>query len=196
MSQPTYEIVFRGKLLRDFDRATVVSNLMALFRTDAARVEAMLGQQKLVLKRGLGKDAAIRYQDVLRQAGIMVAAIAEAAAEPASASASPASAPAPAAGSTTPPAPAPAPVTANAAAADAASGLTLAAVGTPVLENPAKPAARSFDLSAFSLDAPGVILVEKPAPPRRSFDTSLLELAPQPEPEPDPQRPLRSVFDE
>jgi hypothetical protein len=166
MSESTFEIVFRGKLLRDFDRATVVANLMTLFRIDAARVEAMLGQQKLVLKRGLSKEAASRYQDTLRQAGIMVAAISETG--PAiSAEPLPSAAP-------------PAPATPDSAGASPPSGLTLSAVGTPVLEGQIRPAARSFDLSAFTLDPPGATLIEKKPAPVRNFDTSLLELEPAP----------------
>jgi hypothetical protein len=179
MSEPTFEIVFRGKLLRDFDRATVVNNLTQLLRIDAARAEAMLGQAKLVLKRGLSKDAASRYQEVLRQAGVMVAAIAESSAtpgNPASTATEAAPAPVSAPVSATPATAAPA----RAATAATTTSLTLAAVGTPVLEQQGRPAARNYDLSAFTLDAPGTVLVVKKPPPPRSFDTSMLELEPAP----------------
>lgn len=183
MSEPTFEIVFRGKLLREFERSTVVQNLVQLFKVDAARIEAMLDQPKLVLKRGLGKEAAQRFQDALRQAGMMVAAVQEggsveaAAPTPAPTTAAPVM---PVVAAPRVAAPVAAPVaTAPATSATAGGSLSLAPAGTPVLESVARPQARSYDLSGLSLDAPGTVLAVKAPPPPRRFDSSLeLEAAP------------------
>lgn len=187
MSEPTFEIVFRGKLLREFERSTVVQNLVQLFKVDAARIEAMLDQPKLVLKRGLGKEAAQRFQDALRQAGMMVAAVQEGAPTLA---ATPAPSPMPAPTTAAPvmpvaaaprvAAPVAAPVApAPATSATAGGSLSLAPAGTPVLESVARPQARSYDLSGLSLDAPGTVLAVKAPPPPRRFESRLeLEAAP------------------
>lgn len=179
MSEPTYEIVFRGKILKDFDRATVRRNLAQLFRTDEARIDAMLDAPKVVLKRGLAKDAGQRMQDVLRQAGIMVALLPEGQASAAgNGNVSTATPPAAAA---TPAAPVPPPAAEAAPAPQSApdsGGITLAPVGALVLEHVPKPVVRTYGTGGLSLAAPGATLVEAPHRPRRTFDTSLLELAP------------------
>lgn len=173
MREPTYEIVFRGKILKDFDRATVRRNLAQLFRTDEARIDAMLDAPKVVLKRGLAKEAGQKMQEVLRQAGIMVALLPEGEV-PAAGSASaatPAVAVATPVGPTAPAVPAPPP--------DPDSrGITLAPVGAPVLEHVQKPVARTYDTGGLRLAEPGATLAEAPKKPQRAFDTSLLELAP------------------
>lgn len=193
MSEPTFEIIFRGKILKDFDRATVRRNLAQLFRTDEARIEVMLDQPKLVLKRGLSRAAAQQMQETLRGAGIMVAATPEATAAAA------APAPAPVAAAATPAVATPAPVTmpAPVAAAEAPTGITLAPVGAPVLERVIKPVAREYNLSGLKLDAPGVVLAEARRPPPPKIDTSLLELAPIEEPvEQGPSELTRKLFAE
>ena len=79
MAEPTYEIVFRGKLTRDADPVRVRERLIALFRSDAARIDALLGASKATLKRGLSKAQAAQMQEVLREAGLVVAMVSEAA---------------------------------------------------------------------------------------------------------------------
>lgn len=78
MAEPTYEIVFRGKLTRDADPVRVRERLIALFRSDAARIDALLGASKATLKRGLSKAQATQMQEVLREAGLLVAMVSEA----------------------------------------------------------------------------------------------------------------------
>ena len=77
MAEPTFQIVFRGKILGGFDRAQVRANLAQMFRSEPARIDALLDAPKTVLKSGLTRDAANRYQEALRAAGIMVAVIGE-----------------------------------------------------------------------------------------------------------------------
>jgi hypothetical protein len=166
MSEPTYQIVFRGKILSGFDRDQVRNNLAGLFRTDPARIDAILDAPKTVLKSGIGKEAATRYQEVLRGAGIMVAVMAEA-----SEASAPVAAPAPASAPAAPPAPA-----APASSAPAADGLTLAPVGTQLLPPQAK-VQREFDLSAMSLAPVGAVIGDQTRPSARQFDLSALSLA-------------------
>lgn len=195
MSEPTYEIVFRGKILKDFDRATVRRNLAQLFRTDEARIEAMLDAPKVVLKRGLAKEAGQRMQEVLRQAGIMVALLPEGGVVAGTGAAPPVTVAPPApAPPTAPPVPVTtAPVAPVATAGD--SGLTLAEVGALVLENVHKPRSRSYDLSGLKLAATGEPLVTVPKAGPRQFDTSLLELAPiEEQPEAAPSALTRELY--
>ena len=66
-----------------------------------------------------------------------------------------------------------------------------------MLEAQSRPAARNYDLSAFTLDAPGATLVDKRPVPARSFDTSLLELEAVPvdvEPQTPPSELTRKLF--
>lgn len=179
MSDPTYEIVFRGKILKDFDRATVRRNLAQLFRTDEARIDAMLDSPKVVLKRGLSKEAGQKMQEMLRTAGIMVAVLPEGDAT------APAAAPAPAATQTAPAPPAPvvqrpaaAPAPAPAAATPDPGGITLAPVGALMLDEVRKPVGRTYNIGSLSMAETGATLVEAPKRVERVFDTSLLELAP------------------
>jgi hypothetical protein len=82
MTEPLYQIVFRGKLLTGFSPEQVQSNLAKLFRTDEARIAAMLAQPKWVVKAGVDKVQAQKIQDALRTAGMMVAIMTDAPAAP------------------------------------------------------------------------------------------------------------------
>lgn len=180
MGEATYQIVFRGKILSGFDRATVRDNLAKLFRTDASRIDGILDAPKTVLKSGLNKEAATRYQEVLRGAGIMVAVMGDApeAAAPsvhASTTAAPAatvSTPMPAAA----PPVAPAAVSSAATAAQTADPLSLAPVGAPILP-PKERVVREIDTSAITLAAPGTLLGDQNKPVARQFDLSGITLA-------------------
>ena len=171
MSEPTYQIVFRGKLLTGFDRNQVRANLARLFKSDPSRIDALLDAPKTVLKSALTRDAATRYQEVLRQAGIMVALMADAA---------PVAAPLAATVPSTPQ-PGLSPIAAMAypveppvaiapeSTATAGSGMTLADAGERIIDLTAAPAP-TIDTSALSLAAVGVTLVESRVVPTPQFD--------------------------
>ncbi len=194
MSEPTFQIVFRGKILGGFDREQVRANLARLFRIDATRVDALLDAPKTVLKTGLGKDAASRYQEALREAGIMVAVIGEAV--PA-ATAPQAASPPPSIATTREIVPVPEPGSAPSAssparedAAAATTGLTLAEPGVQLL--PPQPRHKTeIDTSSLTLAQPGVILIEKREVVAPQYDLSGITLGnadepivPQHKPEP------------
>jgi hypothetical protein len=218
MSEPTYQIVFRGKILSGHTRDEVRSRLAALFRTEPARIDALLDAPKTILKTGLSKDAALRYQEALRQAGIMVAAVAESVpvAPVVAAPARPPSTPPTAASPSVPTSQGvPAAIgTDPAVAASAGDGLTLAAPGERIVSEPAPPR-RAFDLSRLSLAEPGAVLSSHaparpppltidhlslaadegpidptPRPPPRDIDTSALSLSARP---PETEKPLTTL---
>lgn len=188
MSDASFQIVFRGKILTGFDRDTVRRNLMALFKADAARIDAMLDSPKLVLKSGVSKDVAARYQEALRQAGIMVAVVSEApppvapvqaaAPLPVAAAAPPVAAPSSPAVASVPATPiVPTSVSsapASAVGAVAVSALSLADGG---FEMPAKPHAPEIDTSALSLAEAGERILPAQPKSERHFDLSGLSLA-------------------
>jgi hypothetical protein len=166
--EATFQVVFRGKLLSGFNAEQVASNLATLFKTDTARAAGMLAQPKWVVKVGLSKDAAQRYQEALRAAGMMVAVIQD---EPAAAAPAPTQA--------TSPAP-PAVVTiASAVLGTPPAAATSEATTDAPLEAKARPPVFNPDLSAYSLAEPGVVLIDvakaKVAPVQ--IDTNALSLA-------------------
>ena len=170
MNEPTYQIVFRGKILGGFDRDQVRANLSRLFKIDESRVDMLLDAPKTVLKAGLGKDAASRYQEALRQAGIMVAVIGEVSAT-VSSEEPPVTLSAMAKTREIQPIPAP-----PAAEAPAASGLTLAEPGVQLLPPQVRKRAE-IDTSALTLAQPGVVLVEKRELAKPEFDLSRISIA-------------------
>lgn len=201
MNEPTFQIVFRGKILGGFDRNQVRANLSRLFKIDESRADALLDAPKTVLKTGLGKDAAARYQEALRQAGIMVAVIGES--SPPSVVEAP---PKPSSMATTREiVPVPAPAATLPAEAIAPQGMTLAEPGAQLLPTQVRKRAE-IDTSALSLAQPGAVLIEKrdiqppefdlsgisiasgtdpidtrPKPAKAAIDTSALSLAEQPQ---------------
>lgn len=185
MTEPYFELVFRGKLLKDFERAQVARSVMQLFKLDESRALSMLDQSKLVLKRGLGREAAQKYQDVLRQIGMMVTMV------PMELSTV-----LPVAPSADSNAIGPTPnrvaerVAASVSQAERTDGTagsrpvvvasepTLAPVGTVLLPAATAVVAKNYDLSRFQLAQVGVQLVEAKPVPRPEFDLSALSLAP------------------
>lgn len=186
--EPTYQVIFRGKLLTGFSAETVSENVAKLFRTEPSRVAAMLKQSKLVLKTGINKATAQQYQEALRQAGMMVAVMADepsGAATPAAAAVAATAAvvtseiAASASGET---AESEAPLDSKPAAPKVeidTSHLSLAEVGAVIGELPRNPHPAPVVVPAnLSLAAPGVLLIEAKPVPKREVDTSALSLEP------------------
>ena len=205
MSEPRFQIVFRGKLLAGFEPAQVRSNLAKLFRVDEARIGAMLAQPKWVVKAGLDKAQAQRFQEALRDAGMMVAvmndlpaAATESGSSEKPAPSAPSAAPEPvrtAQAVSQPPAGAPAgaPETASGISASTAdtplavkpavkafepdlSAFSLAPVGAVLDQNNNKPQGRDYDFSQLSVAAPGTQLVEKVVVKAVEIDTSAMRI--------------------
>lgn len=190
MNEPTFQIVFRGKILGGFDRDQVRANLSRLFKIDASRVDALLDAPKTVLKTGLGKDAASRYQEALRQAGIMVAVIGESSAPLAADEA-----PKPSSMATTREiVPVPQPPAAPPAEAIAPSGMTLAEPGVQLLPPQIRKRAE-IDTSALTLAQPGAVLVEKRAVAPPEFDFSGISIASGTDPIDTRPKPVAAAID-
>ena len=206
MSDQLFQIIFRGKLLSGFTLEQARANLAQLFRTDEARIGAMLAQPKWVIKAGVNKETAQKIQEAMRNAGLMVAVMAdESGAAPTAATAAP-----PATSAAPQPVVAPQPVQAatvkiapvmpvnivpvNAVIdtpSDAAplavkpkvaafepdlSTFSLAEVGAIIDASGPKKAERNFDVAQFSLANPGVQLIDKKPVAAKPIDTSGLSL--------------------
>ena len=89
MSDPLFQIIFRGKLLSGFTLEQARANLAQLFRTDESRIGTLLAQPKWVIKAGVSKEMAQKIQEAMRNAGLMVAVMVDEAASAALAAPAP-----------------------------------------------------------------------------------------------------------
>ena len=203
MSDQLFQIIFRGKLLSGFTIEQVRANLAQLYRADEARIGAMLAQPKWVIKAGVTKETAQKIQEAMRNAGLMVAVMADESSATPIAPAAPnsAAAPGPASAPVTgaPPVQAPtvtiAPINPVVAVIDTPSDeaplavkpkvaafepdlstFSLAEVGAIIDSSGPKKAERNFAVAQFSLANPGVQLVEKKPVAAKPIDTSALSL--------------------
>jgi len=139
MSTPeSFEIVFRGDIQFGQNLADVKVKLQQLFKIDAAKVDALFTGKPVVLKRGLDKSSAEKYQDVLTRAGALVELIAASASVPPTIKSVPAE-----------------PVV--------GTQWTVAPVGSLMMPTSARlaPVNRQFNLSVYSLRPVGGNLVDK-----------------------------------
>jgi hypothetical protein len=186
MSDQLFQIIFRGKLLSGFTMEQARANLAQLFRTDETRIGTMLAQPKWVIKAGVAKETAQKIHEAMRNAGLMVAIMAD---ESASALANAAAAPTSAATSAVAPTPATAPTPAIAAPPAQAATVKIspvtpvdAVIDTPSADAPLaiKPKVAAFepDLSSFSLADVGAIMdASGPKKAERSFALEQFSLA-------------------
>ena len=188
MSDQQYHIVFRGQLVKGASAEQVQNNLAKLFKAEPAKLNHLFAGKPAIIKKGLDRAGADKYEAVLRRAGAVVEIIdaAQIATKPA--------APQEEAINPTPPA---APAAAPQAPADlsvAEAGVTLvehvppppadfdtthlnlAEVGVDLVEAE-KVAAPDYDLSGLSLDPVGVDLADKKPVAPANFDTSQLSLS-------------------
>lgn len=191
MSDQLFQIIFRGKLLSGYTLEQARANLAQLFRTDEARIGAMLAQPKWVIKAGVNKETAQKIQEAMRNAGLMVAVMVDEsgaastapAAPIATAAPSPAAAPNPASAFNAAPAPVIAATPVQAAAAKIAPISPVnAVIDTPSDAAPlaVKPKVAAFepDLSTFSLAEVGAVIDPSgPKKAERSFDLQQFSLA-------------------
>jgi hypothetical protein len=68
----TFDIVFRGDIQFGQNLNDVKLKLQQLFKIDTVKVDALFSGKPVVLKRGLDKTSAEKYQDVLTKAGAIV----------------------------------------------------------------------------------------------------------------------------
>lgn len=155
-----FAVVFKGELVDGADPAQVRTNLGKLFKTDAARVDAMFTGKTVVIKKGIDEDTAENYVAVLAKAG----AVAEVVGTRAKAQTAP-----------SPPA--------AEASAPAAEAKTPEPAPIPQAAAPPAPGARDETAPAppqpldTSMAEPGVILVEPQRIEAPNIDTTHLDMA-------------------
>ena len=188
MSEQLFQIIFRGKLLSGFTLEHARANLAQLFRTDEARIGTMLAQPKWVIKAGVNKETAQKIQEAMRNAGLMVAVMAD---ESSAATAALTPSAAPPTATAEPPAtnaatsaaqPVPAATIKIASVAPVNIAPVNALIDTPSDAAPlaVKPKVAAFepDLSTFSLAELGAIIDPSgPKKAERSFDVAQFSLA-------------------
>jgi hypothetical protein len=161
MAEGQFDIVFTGELVSDSDPESVRDRLAELFKITPEKAAALLGQRRVVIKRGLNGMAAAKYLHAIRQAGAIAQAVDTASAEAARP-------PAEARTQASPPAPAP----------EAPVSLTLAEVGVTLVE-PEQVEEPSIDTSGLSIAEPGARLTELGDIEEPAIDLSGLTLAPE-----------------
>lgn len=136
MSAPEFDIVFRGDIVIGHALADVKLRMQQLFKTDAAKVDALFIGRPVPLKRNLDEATAQKYRDVLLKAGALVEIV-------------------PAGKFATPSAPPPKPVAASPVtpAQPKATVWTLAPVGTRLVDAAYRPViqAPAIDTSHLSV---------------------------------------------
>ena len=169
MAESLFDIAFSGQMMPGADPMQVKTNLATLFKTDAARIEALFSTRTVIKKR-VDENTARHYQAVLAKAGAQVEMV----------RIDPAAAPPAAPTVMTMAEPGVwlvEPVMVPVPEFDL-SGITLAEVGANLAE-PNVPEVPQFDLSGLQLAPPGTVLDDQPPPPPASIDTSALSLAKQ-----------------
>jgi hypothetical protein len=160
-----FRIVFSGRLREGADPAVVRQRLgQALKLTDPARLESLFSGAPVVLKKGVLRDEAVRYQEALLRIGLITEC------QPMAAGGAPAPAPLAASVPAPPPAAAASTVPGDEPQFGRLSGLKLAAQGDLADDEPE---------------------VDIPPPPRRAAPALLVEpaLTPVPAPAPAPVSP-------
>lgn len=156
-SSEMFEIVFRGDIQFGQNLADVKSRLQQLFKIDAAKVDALFTGKPVVLKRGLDKASAEKYQEVLTKAGALIELVSASSEKPL----------APSQKDPTEKSPTSVPAEKSNTSVEASSVVgaqwTLAPVGSLMMPASARlaPAVRQFNLSVYSLRPVGGLLVDK-----------------------------------
>lgn len=178
MSEPRYDIYFKGDLLDGFYSDFVKADMAQLFKTDPARLEAFFSGTPQPVKLKVDKPTAAKYKAALEKIGAKPIIVPMGKAPPATAAA-----PRPETGQS-----------GQAVQADSApagesdwtilpagsdigehrdvrpvsvdtSGLSIAQAGATLVEHPERPTPVQVDISGLSLDEPGATLVENPERP-------------------------------
>ncbi len=72
MDKELYDIFFRGGVMPGENIDNVKDNLAKLFKANATQIDAMFSGRAIVIKKSLGKDAALQYQAAMEKAGAKV----------------------------------------------------------------------------------------------------------------------------
>lgn len=169
MSDSSFEIVFRGKLVRDASPDQVKQNLAKLFKTDVQRIDKLFTGSRITLKKGLSQAQAQQYRQALKKAGAIVVVVdAQSKTDRDNQRKQVQSAKAP---------------------------LQLAPVGTTVIDAVEPSPEPEFDLSAYHMDEPGEKLVESIDIPELEIDLHHLAFDDRDTPNDDSPKPDEPKID-
>ncbi|MDL1967618.1 MAG: DUF898 domain-containing protein [Deltaproteobacteria bacterium] len=73
MSDTLYNVIYRGKVLKDFDVETAKRNLIKMFSLSEKKAEKVLMSRRVVLKKNVDESTAKKYGIALKKAGLDVA---------------------------------------------------------------------------------------------------------------------------
>jgi len=151
MSEASYQILVNGKLVEGVSEAQAKQNMAALFKAPVEKIEPMFSGRTLAVKKGLTKEAALKYKAAINKAGMLAAVAPMETSEAAPA--------------------------AEARASDTdLSHATIAPVGSTVDETP-PPAEPDIDTSGLVMGMTGIDLDDSPPVPEPQIDTSELSAA-------------------
>ena len=73
MTDTLYNVIYRGKVLQDFDFETAKRNLIKMFSLSEEKAEKILKSRQVVLKKNVDESTAKKYGIALKKAGLDVA---------------------------------------------------------------------------------------------------------------------------
>lgn len=162
MSDPLFNIVFYGIIQPGKDKLTVLQNMARLFKTEPSKVQPFFAGGRKVIKSKVNEEMAEKYRAALENIGLVIKL--EETEQPSSA------------------APAEQPTaTASAASSDSSNdGISIAAPGTILIENPVPVTPQEIgDISAISMAEVGADVLEHPVeiPAQEIGDISAISMA-------------------
>ena len=163
MTEQQFHVIFRGTLVKGASQDQVKNNLAKLFKAEPAKLDHLFAGKPVIIKKGLDRAGADKYEAVLRRAGAIVEIV-----DPSQLAAQTNTQKE----AITPTKPAP-----PAAAPQAPDGLTMAEVGVTIVEHVPPPPA-DFDTTHLNLAEVGVDLVEAEKVAAPDYDLSGLTLDP------------------
>jgi len=161
MSEELFDVVFFGILQTGKDKETVMQNMAALFKTDASKLTPYFSGGRKVIKGKINAAAAEKYRAALENIGLTIKI------EPCESAAATGGEPEDSAST---------PATAKIDI----TGLTVAALGSDVIENPVPvPAQKIEDISDISMAEAGVDVIDSPleVPAQKIDDISDISMA-------------------
>lgn len=72
MTTPRYDIYFRGEIADGQNLATVKTSLAKIFQADDKKIAALFSGKTCLLKKEIDKEAALKYQTILKKAGAKI----------------------------------------------------------------------------------------------------------------------------
>jgi hypothetical protein len=71
MIEGSFDVVFRGQIVKSFEQSTVETNLVQLFKSTPEAVSRLFSGKEVVIRKNLDYSAAMKYQSALKNAGAL-----------------------------------------------------------------------------------------------------------------------------